>query len=153
MFGLQIHGCIDGASHYVLYAHVASNKTQETLFEPFSAAVQKFGPPLWVRCDFAAEHSLIKRYMEEVRPETHNPFLVGSSVHNQRIEHWWRLLWEKVVWYHKNAIQEMVDQRYFIPDDRYHRASFQDFFIPILQKIINEWIGIWNLHTVRLINE
>ena len=66
MFGLQIHGYIDGASHYVLYARVASNKTQEMLFEPFSTAVQKFGPPLQVRSDFAAKHSLIKRYIEEV---------------------------------------------------------------------------------------
>lgn len=28
MYGLRVHGCIDGASHYVLYAKVASNKTQ-----------------------------------------------------------------------------------------------------------------------------
>ena len=137
----------------MLYACVASNKIQEMLFKPFSVALQKFGPPLWVRFDFAVEHSLIKKYTKEVRPGTRNPFLVGWSVHNQRIEHWWRLLWEKVVWYHKNAIQEMVDQGYFIPDDPYHRASFQDVFIPILQEIINEWIGIWNLHTMRLIND
>lgn len=82
MFGIRIHGCIDGVSHYVLYARIASNKTQETLFEPFSAPVQKFGPPLRVRYDFATEHALIERYMEEVRPATRNPFLVGSSVHN-----------------------------------------------------------------------
>ena len=132
MFGLRIHGCIDRASHYVLYVGVASKKTQETFFEPFSVAVQKFRLPLRVRFDFAAKHSLIKRYMEEIRHGTRNPFLVGLSVHNQRIEHWWRLLWEKVVWYHKNAIQEMLDQGYFIPDDPYHRASFQDVFIPIL---------------------
>ena len=54
MFGIRIHGCIDGASHYVLYARVASNKHQETLFEPFSKAVQKFGPPLRVRSDYGA---------------------------------------------------------------------------------------------------
>ena len=72
----------------MFYARVASNKTQETLFEPFFAIVQKFGPPLRVRSDFAAEHSLIKRYMEEVRHGTSNPFLVGSSVHNQRIKYW-----------------------------------------------------------------
>ena len=106
-----------------------------------------------VRSDFAAEHALIKRYMEEVRPATCNPFLVGSSVHNQRIEHWWRLLWEKVVWYHKNAIQEMVDQGYFILNDLYHRIYFQDVNKSILQEILNEWIGTWNHHKVRLINE
>ncbi|KAG0586480.1 hypothetical protein KC19_2G093900 [Ceratodon purpureus] len=87
MYGIRIHYCIDGASHYVLYAKVASNKTQETLFEPFLGDVQKFGAPLRVRSDFAAEHVLIQRYMEETRPGPRNPFLVGSSVHNQRIEH------------------------------------------------------------------
>ena len=46
MYGLRIHSCIDGASHYVLYAKVASNKTQETIFEPFRRAVEKFGAPL-----------------------------------------------------------------------------------------------------------
>jgi hypothetical protein len=152
MFGIRIHGCIDGASHYVLYAKVASNKTQETLFEPFSEAVQKFGAPLRVRSDFASERALIRRYMLEVRPGTQNPFLVGSSVHNQRIEHWRRLLWEKVIWFQKNAIEDMVQQGHFIPNDPYQRASFQVVYIPILQDIVNEWIGIWNLQRVRLIN-
>jgi len=91
--------------------------------------------------------------MLEVRAETRNPFLVGSSVHNQRIEHWWRLLWEKVIWFHKNAIQEIVQEGYFIPDDPYQRASFQVVYIPILQDVVNEWIGVWNLHRVRIINE
>ena len=109
MFGIHIHGCIDGASHYVLYAKVASNKTQETLFQLFFEVVQKFGqPPLRVRSEFTSEHALIRRYMLEVRSGIQNSFLVGSSVHNHRIEHWWRLLWEKVIWFQKNAIEEMV---------------------------------------------
>lgn len=62
-------------------------------------------------------------------------------------------MWEKVVWYHKNAVQEIVHQGYFIPNDPYHRISFQDVYIPILYEIINEWIGTWNRHRVRLINE
>lgn len=83
MYGLRIHGCIDGASHYVLYAKVATDKTQETIFEPFRVAMQKFGTPLRVRLDFAAEHVLIREFMEEARVDTRNPFLVASSVHNQ----------------------------------------------------------------------
>jgi hypothetical protein len=83
MYGLRVHGCIDGASYYVLYAKVANDKTQETIFEPFRAVVHKFGAPLRVRSDFASEYVLIRQLMEQVRPETRNPFLVGSSVHNQ----------------------------------------------------------------------
>ena len=67
----------------MLYAKVASNKTQETIFEPFRRVVERFGAPLRVRSDFAVEHALIRRLMEEARPDIRNPFLVGSSVHNQ----------------------------------------------------------------------
>ena len=83
MYGLRIHGYIDGASHYLLYANVVADKTQETIYEPFRAAVRKFGTPLRVRSNFAAKHVLIREYMEEARVDTRNPFLVGSSVHNQ----------------------------------------------------------------------
>ena len=83
MYGLRIHGCIDDASHYALYANVAGDKTQKTIFEPFSATVRKFSTPLRVHSDFATEHVFICEYMEEVRMDTRNPFLVGSSVHNQ----------------------------------------------------------------------
>ena len=83
MYSLRIHGCIDGASHYVLYANVAKDKTQETIFQPFKAAVQKFGTPLRVRSDFAAEHVFVYEYIEEARVDTRHLFLVGSSVHNQ----------------------------------------------------------------------
>ena len=59
MYELCVHGCIDGALYYVLYAKVASDKTQETIFEPFKAAVEKFGTPLHIRSNFVLEHVLI----------------------------------------------------------------------------------------------
>jgi hypothetical protein len=71
----------------------------------------------------------------------------------QRIEHWWRHLWEKVIWYYKNAIKEMVYEGVFIPDDLYQRASFIAVFLPLLQQAVDEYVGIWNSHLVRQINE
>jgi hypothetical protein len=130
---LRVHDYIDGALHYVLYAKVASDKTQETLFEPFRGAVEKFGAPLRVRLDFAVEHALIRRLMEEVQADTRNPFLVGSLVHNQRIEHWWRYIWEKVIWCYKNAFKELVSADLYIPDDPFQRASFIAVFLRVLQ--------------------
>jgi hypothetical protein len=71
----------------------------------------------------------------------------------QRIEHWWRHLWEKGIWYYKNAIKEMVYEGVFIPDDLYQRASFIAVFLPLLQQAVDEYVGIWNSHLVRRINE
>jgi hypothetical protein len=36
---------IDGVFHYVVHAQVACDKKQETIFEPFMAAMAKFGVP------------------------------------------------------------------------------------------------------------
>ena len=71
----------------------------------------------------------------------------------QRIEHWWRYLLEKVIWYYKNAFKEMVTQGFFILDDPYQRASFVAIFFPILQEVIDEYVGVWNTHLVCQINE
>lgn len=49
MYGFRVHAAIDGASHYVMWAQVAPNKTKEVIYEPFRLAVQKFGVPLRVR--------------------------------------------------------------------------------------------------------
>lgn len=84
MYGFRVHAGIDGASHYVLWAEVAADKTSDTIYKLFASAVQKFGLPLRVRSDFASEHTLIRQHMEAARPNApRNPFLVGSLVHNQ----------------------------------------------------------------------
>jgi hypothetical protein len=83
-YGFRVHRAMDGASHYVLYAEVAANKTSETLYKPFAEAVRRFGNPLCVRSDFAAEHTLIRQHMLAACPGgPRNPFLVGSSIQNQ----------------------------------------------------------------------
>jgi hypothetical protein len=82
-YGLRVHACIDGASHYVLYAKVAIDKRAETIYKPFAVAVQKFGLSLRVRSDFASEHVLIREHMERGHLDATNVFLVGSSVYNQ----------------------------------------------------------------------
>jgi hypothetical protein len=74
MYGFHKHGGIDGASHYVLWAKVALNqKKKETKFEGYVFVVQKFGPPLWIRLDFAIEHILIKDHIEVARVGIRNP--------------------------------------------------------------------------------
>jgi hypothetical protein len=47
----------------------------------------------------------------------------------------------------------MVLQGLFIPNDPYHQHSFVTMFLPMLQAIVNEYVGIWNHHDVHYINE
>jgi hypothetical protein len=57
------------------------------------------------------------------------------------------------MWFYKNAIQEMVLQGLYIPDDPYQWASFIEVYVPILQEVVNEYVGVWNNHLVRQINK
>jgi len=84
MYGFHKHGGIDGASHYVLWAKVALNpKKKETNFEGYVFVVQKFGPPLWIRLDFAIEHILIKDHIEVARVGIRNLCIISSFTKNQ----------------------------------------------------------------------
>lgn len=71
----------------------------------------------------------------------------------QRIEHWWRQLWERVVWFFKLMIASMIIAGIYDFDDAYQRHSFIVVYTPILQAAVTEYIQIWNSHRVRRINE
>ena len=47
----------------------------------------------------------------------------------------------------------MVTQGFFILDDLYQKASFVAIFLPILQEVVDEYVGVWNTPLVRQINE
>jgi hypothetical protein len=79
----KIHGGIDGASHFVLWCVVATDKLATTIFKGYKAAVDVYGHPIRIRSDYATEHSLVRQDQERARPDVIKPFLTGSSVHNQ----------------------------------------------------------------------
>jgi hypothetical protein len=38
-------------------------------------------------------------------------------------------------------------------DDPFMKKSFIALFLPILQDVIDEYVGLWNLHKVKMINK
>ena len=80
---IRIHGGIDGASHYVLWCKVATDKMATTIFKGYKAAVILYEHPICIRSDYAAEHTLVQQDLERAHPNVIRPFLTGSSVHNQ----------------------------------------------------------------------
>lgn len=74
---------MDGGTHFVLWAMVATDKKAETIFSAYKSAVDLYGHPIRIRSDYVAEHYLIREDIERVRSNVHTPFLIGSSIHNQ----------------------------------------------------------------------
>lgn len=149
----RIHGGIDGASHYVLWCEVATDKLATTIFKGYKAAVDLYGHPIRIRSDYAAEHNLVREDQERARPEVVKPFLTGSSVHNQRIEHFWGQVWKKTAWFYHSLFTAMCNHNLLDLNNVWHMSSLHMVFFPLIQDDVDRHIIAWNNHRVRKISE
>ena len=85
-----MYGGIDGFSRRVVYLHASDNNRADTVGNLFRAAVSECGWPSRVRSDKGGENIEVARMMVSVRGTGRRSHLVGSSVHNQRVERLWR---------------------------------------------------------------
>ncbi|CAM6087549.1 unnamed protein product [Calypogeia fissa] len=152
-WGFRVHGAIDGAMHFVLYMHVAMNKTAVTIFEGYRHAIARFGHPLMIRSDYAGEHRFVQRNMERARPNS-LCFRTGSSIHNQRIEAFWRHLRDKATQYFKEALLQLSFQEGLLQIEYpLHRYCMVAVFLPLIREAVDDAVKTWNAHTVRRVRQ
>ena len=89
---LVIHAGIDGYSRMVVFIHCSTNNRAETVLNLFESAVHAYGLPSRVRTDKGGENVRIAEFMlnHPLRGPGRGSHLTGRSVHNQRIERFWR---------------------------------------------------------------
>ena len=85
---LVTHCAIDGYSRLVVFIK-CSNKA-DTVYNLFLQAVGQYGLPSRIRCDQGRENVRVAQHMLHHRGVERRSVLVGSSVHNQRIERLWK---------------------------------------------------------------
>jgi len=84
------HAGIDGYSRVIVYIECSNNNRAQTVYSLFLRAVQQFWLPSRVRCDQGGENYSVALHMLQNRGVDRRSVIVGSSVHNQRIERLWR---------------------------------------------------------------
>ena len=85
-----IFGGIDGYSHVPVFLEVHNNNKSSTMLECFLKGVAQYGLPSRVRCDKGSENVRVSEFMIKERGPGRGSCIVGRSVHNQRIERFWR---------------------------------------------------------------
>ena len=143
------HCAIDGYSRLVVYLKCLDNNKASTMYDLFLKAIREYGLPSRIRCNQGHENIQVVRHMLHHRGIERRSALVGSSVHNQRIERLWRDL-------HRCATQLFYRMFYYMeyndlldPANEKHLFALHYVFLPRINKAIEDFKNAWNHHGVR----
>ena len=115
----------------------------------FLEATEQFGIPSRVRSDQGRENILVARFMLSTHGIHHGSMLVGSSVHNQRIERLWRDLHRCVTVLYYQLFYYLENAGMLNPLNECHLFALHFVFKPRINKALVEFKEGWNHHPVR----
>jgi hypothetical protein len=146
---LATHGGIDGYSRLIVYLKCTSNVRATTIYESFLAAIRRYHVPSRVRSDQGGENTLVAQYMIENRGVDRNSMIVGSSVHNQRIERLWRDMHKCVTSLYYRLFYFMEQNDLLNPIDEKHLYALHYVYIPRINRALTQFVDGWNHHPIR----
>jgi len=143
------HCGIDGYSRLVVYLKCSNNNTASTVYNLFLEAVDLYGLPSRVRSDQGTENYRVAQHMLEHRGIERRSMLVGTSVHNQRIERFWRDLHRCVTGTYYRLFYFLEQQGVLDPLNEYHLYALHFIYLPRINRSLEEFKAGWNHHSIR----
>lgn len=90
-YGWVIHGGIDGYSRFLVWLRAVNHNRASVPRELFRDAVLRWGAWRNIRADFGGENIGVKRLVAKIDAAGQpSVYIAARSVHNQRIERYWR---------------------------------------------------------------
>ena len=146
---LVIHAGIDGYSRLPVFCTCSANNLSDTVLASFEDAVHRYGLPNRVRCDRGGENVGVASYMLQNRGCGRSSVIVGRSVHNQRIERWWRDLFQGCILVFYNLFYLLKHLCLLDLIDEVQLFCLHYIFIPRINKAICSFVDSWSFHRIR----
>lgn len=145
----MIHGGIDGYSRLIVFLQASDNNRQDTVLSHFISASSMFGLPSRIRVDDGGENNSICGIMELLRGVEHHAAIRGASVHNQRIERFWRDMWHGVTVVFYNLFYFLENANVLDCDNERHIWALHYVFLPRINANLKKFQQQWNNHGLR----
>ena len=131
-----IHAGIDGYSRMVVFIHCSTDNTAGTVLGLFQNAVDLFGLPSRVRTDKRGENVGVAQYMlnHPLRGPGRASHITGRSVHNQRVERFWRDLFSGCTSLFYHLFYHMESTGILDSSKEEHLFALHYVFYPIINR-------------------
>lgn len=133
----------------IVYMKCSDNNRSTTVYDSFLEAVQSYSLPSRLRCDQGRENILVAAHMLEHRGSERRSVIVGSSVHNQRIERLWRDMHRCVTQLFYRLFYHLEYHNQLDPLNEAHLAAIHYIFLPRINLSLKHFKEGWNSHSVR----
>ena len=145
---MVIHHAIDGFSRLVVFCHCSANNKAATVLSLFQEAVRKYGRPFRIRTDLGGENVDVWTDMVNAWGEDSRSVVVGSSVHNQRIERHNRAINEQELLGLKEEFYDLESEGLLDPLNDTDIFCLHYIYIPRINQRISEFVEAHNNHGV-----
>ncbi|KAJ7382968.1 hypothetical protein OS493_031745 [Desmophyllum pertusum] len=143
-----IHHCIDGFSRLVTFCRCSTNNRAGTVLTSFQEAIRKYGRPFRIRSDHGGENVDVWRDMVSAWGEEAKCIIVGSSVHNQRIERHNRAANEQELSVFKSEFYDLEREGILDPLNDTDLFCLHYVYLPRLNRNLAEFVSAHNNHKV-----
>lgn len=132
----MVHAGIDGYSRMLVFVQCSTNNRAETVLNLFQSAVQSYGLPLRVRTDKGGENVGIAQFMllHPLRGPGRASHITGRSVHNERIERFWRDLFTGCTSLFYHLFYHMESSGILDASNEIHLFSLHYVYLPIINR-------------------
>lgn len=143
------HCAIDGYSRLIVFIKCSDNNRASTVYESFMQAVRQYGLPSRIRCDQGGENVVVSQHMLHHRGTERRSVLVGSSVHNQRIERLWRDMHRCVTGIFYKLFYFLEHHNLLDPINENHLYALHYVYLPRINQGLQLFLESWNNHHIR----
>lgn len=133
----------------IVYIKCSSNNKASTVYNLFVQAVRRFSLPSRVRSDQGQENRLVALHMIRHCGIERRSMIVGSSVHNQRIERLWRDLFQSTLRLYYRLFYYLEARGALDPIDPLDLYSLHYVYLPRINRSLAQFEEGWNHHGIR----